>query len=365
MKRMIGNIYNQLLAILLITSSYYAQVGSEDSVKNFTLTNLHGESESFEKLVGSNLTALIFWSTWEGDSGKYLDKMQQFYEKYKDKGFRVIGVCSEQQKITDRQKNIIAELIRNKKISFTILLDEDLKVFSRYHVIALPTTFLISFDFKIRFKLMGIPLVETQNLFSIIENEFEEKKEKAKHVVKLYQPQKRAASFLNHALLDFSRDRYDAAKNHLLKAAELDSQYVDPLILLARISIDENNFLEAENFLTKIEKLNPKSETVELQRLFLKIKLQKTDEVILQLKNFKANHPDNAVALAYLAYAYGIKMKFAESLKLFTAAESLSPNDYIIPALKSEVLKLQGKEKEAHQELLKSIALKKKGVKLE
>ncbi|MHB1687225.1 MAG: redoxin domain-containing protein [Ignavibacteriaceae bacterium] len=331
----------------------------------FTLLDLQGNKISFNKPLLAKLTVLVFWSSWEIDSINLLVKLQKYYDLYKDKGLSIVSVCSEQQKIRDGQKDTIIELIKNKKISFTILLDEDLKVFSLYRIIALPTTFLISPDFKIKLKVMGMPLMETQNLFSIIENEFEEKKEKAKPVVKLYQPQKGAARFLNLALLEFSRDRYDAAKNHALKAAELDSQYVDPLILLARINIDENNFSEAEDFLTKIEKLNPKSETVELQRLFLKIKLQKTDEAILQLRNFKAKHPANAVALAYLAYAYGVKKEFDESLKLFAVAENISQNDYIIPALKSEVLKLQGKEEESRQELLKSIDLKRKGVKLD
>lgn len=330
----------------------------------FTLSDLHGNKISSEKIFSSKLTVLIFWSSWEIDSINLLVKWQNYLDKFNDKGLSVVGICSEQQKITDQQKNNIIELIKNKKISFPILLDEGLSVFSLYHVIALPTTFLISSDFKIRFKLTGIPLVETQNLFSIIEDEFGEKKDKAKPLPNVYQPQKNAARFFNLSLLEFSHDKYDEAKNHALKAAELDSQYVDPLILLARISIDENNFSKAEDFLAKIGKLNLNSETVELQKLFLKIKLQRTDEAILQLKNFTTRHPADATALAYLAYAYGVKKEFAESLKLFTAAENLSPNDYIILALKSEVLKLCGKEKESQQELLKSIQLKRKGVRL-
>lgn len=340
-------------------------IASQDTLAHpFTLSDLQGNKVSFEKLLSPRITVLVFWSSWEIDSINLLAKLQKYYDKYKEKGLSIIGVCSEQQKITDGQKDTIIELIKDKKITFPILLDEDLKVFSLYHVIALPTTFLVTPDFKIRFKLTGIPLVGTQNLFSIIEDEFGCKKEKAKPLPNVYQPQKNAARYFNLALLEYSRDTYDPAKNHALKAVEIDSLYCDPLVLLARIYIDENNFSDAEIYLTKSEKLNLKLETLELLKLYLMIKRQNLDEAIPQLKKFVLARPSDAEAISYLAYAYGLKKDFDESFKLFTEAENISPSDYVIPALRSEVLKLQGKEKEAQQELLRSIQLKRKGVKL-
>lgn len=358
----------KVVITILIFSFFIKSVkgySEKDSLAHpFTLSDLIGNKISFEKPLSSKITALVFWSSWEIDSINLLVKLQKYYDRYREKGLSIIGVCSDQQKITEGQKDTIIELIKSKKISFPILLDEDLKVFSLYHVIALPTTFLISPDFKIRFKLKGIPLVETQNLFSIIEDEFGDKKEKAKPLPDIYQPKKSAVRYFNLALLEYSRDTYDAAKTHALKASEFDSLYCDPLILLARICIEENNFSDAETFLTKSEKLNPKLETLELQRLYLMIKRQKPDEAITQLKKIIKARPSNAAAISYLAYAYGVKKEFDESLKLFAEAEKIFQNDYIIPALKYEVLKLQGKDKEAHRELLKSIDLKRKGVKL-
>lgn len=346
---------------------------SQDTLAHpFTLSDIRGDKVSFvridhyvEKLLSQKITVLVFWSTWEIDSINLLVKLQKYYDQFSEKGLSIIGVCSEQQKITEGKRETIIELIKDKKISFPILLDEDLKVFNLYKVIALPTTFLVTPDFKIRFKLTGIPLVGTQNLFSIIEDEYGGKKEKAKPLPNVYQPQKNAARYFNLALLEHSRDTYDPAKNHALKAAEIDSLYCDPLVLLARIYIDENNFSDAEIYLTKSEKLNPKLETLELLKLYLMIKRQNLNEAIPQLKKFVLAHPSDAEAVSYLAYAYGLKKDFDESLKLFEKAENISPDDYVIPALRSEILKLQGKEKEAQRELLKSIQLKRKGVKLD
>ncbi len=358
-------ILTTIFLFIFFINSAKGNTGQDTLAHPFTLSDLQGNKISFEKPLSSKITALVFWSSWEIDSINLLVKLQKYYDQYKEKGLSIIGVCSERQKQTDGQKDTLIELLGNKKISFPILLDEDLKIFSLYHVIALPTTFLISSDFKIKLKVMGVPLMETQNLFLIIENEFEEKKEKAKPLPNVYQPQKNAARYFKLALLEYSRDMYDTAKSHALKASEFDSLYCDPLILLARICIEENNFSDAEVFLTKCENLNQKSETIELQRLYLTIKSQKPDEAITQLKKFVLAHPSDAAAISYLAYAYGVKKEFDESLKLFAAAENISQNNYIIPALKSEVLKLQGKEKEAQQELLKSIQLKRKGVKLD
>lgn len=162
---------------------------SQDTLAHpFTLSDIDGDKLIFKKLFSSKITVLVFWSSWEIDSINLLVKLQKYYDQYREKGLSIIGVCSEEQNITKEKKETIIKLIKNKRISYPILLDEDLKVFNLYEVIALPTTFLVTPDFKIKFKLTGAPLVGTQNLFSIIEDELRVKKEKSKSLPNVYQP---------------------------------------------------------------------------------------------------------------------------------------------------------------------------------
>lgn len=351
---MIKNVYCQLLMILLLASICYAQVSKGNSVKNFTLANLHGKNESFEELLSSDLTVLIFWSTWEGDSGKYLSRMQQFYDKYKDKGFRVVGVCSEQQKISDEKKKTIQEQLAKEKISFTILFDNDLQVFRLYNVIAIPTTVLIDKSKIIISELFGTPLIETERLFEIISRTFEPELEKKKETTKKDITKPVAIRDFNLANLEFKKGYNGSAKKHVEEAILADSLFLKPYLLLFELLISEKQFDAAEKILKKEEIIDPSSDDVIIQKCYFLTVKEKYNEAISSLNEFVKKNSSNALAHAYLGYAYGMKKYIDKAMLEFSVAESLDSLDYRIHLLKSEVFSSNGMGKEALKELSKA-----------
>jgi peroxiredoxin len=98
--------------------------------------------------VKAKFTALYFWDPDCGNCSKTTDKLVPVYNKWKDKGFEVFGVCSKSWKDIDKCKKkiedkamdfintsdeayplAVAKKIYDIKVNpFLILLDEDKKI---------------------------------------------------------------------------------------------------------------------------------------------------------------------------------------------------------------------------------------------
>ena len=98
--------------------------------------------------VKAKLTALYFWDPDCGNCSKTTDKLIPVYNKYKEKGFEIFGVCSKswkeidkcKKKITDKEIQYIntsdeayplavAKKIYDVKVNpYLILMDEDKKI---------------------------------------------------------------------------------------------------------------------------------------------------------------------------------------------------------------------------------------------
>ncbi|MCL4547325.1 MAG: redoxin domain-containing protein [Bacteroidetes bacterium] len=350
-------ILTTIFLFIFFVNSAKGITGQDTLAHPFVLSDLQGTKISLEKLLSSKITVLVFWSSWEIDSINFLVKLQKYYDQYKEKGLSIIGVCSERQKLTDRQKDTLIELLKNKKISFPILLDEDLKIFSLYHIIALPTTFLINPSKKILFALHGAPLIGSQQLFRMITDTFEH--EDKKHVIsRIITKSPEALRYYNYADLEFKRGKIYNAKKYAERAMKIDSTFAEPLLLLAQISLEEKKYNELENKLRKLEKYSADSAQVVFLKCEYLIIQNKCDEAVEKLNSLVSAKSNNPYLHALLGYAFGMKKNTRMSEQEFSIAAKLDSLDYRIPKLKAEVYNSNGKSKEANELLHRSRQLR-------
>ena len=331
---------------------------SDGDAHDFSLKDLHGKIVSLDQMLGKKLTVLVFWSTWEKDSGKFLSKFENDFRKYRDKGLSVIGICSEEQNITEPKLLEIRDFVSVNKLSFYNLVDNNLQVFRLYNVEALPTTFLIDQSKKILFALHGVPLVGTDRLFRMISATFEqEKKKPVTRQITSALPE--ALRYSNFAELEFKRGKIDIAKKYAVQAIKLDSTFTQPLLLLARISLEEKNYSELENNFRKLEKCSGDSNQVTLLRYEYLIEQKKYNEAIENLNSFISKNKSDSYSHALLGYAFGMEKNTGFSEQEFSIAAKLDSTDYRIPQLKAEVYIFNGKSKEANELLRRSRQLRK------
>jgi DsbE subfamily thiol:disulfide oxidoreductase len=124
----------------------------------FTLTDLNGKMVSLREYKG-RYVILNFWATWCPSCVSEMPFLQEIYNKEKDKGITVIGIDYNE----DQEK--VKKFLSKYGITFTILMDNNLKVSKDYGVVGLPVTFLIDSEGRIKKKFRGELTEEIYNKY--------------------------------------------------------------------------------------------------------------------------------------------------------------------------------------------------------
>ena len=114
----------------------------------FVLTDLNKKTINLDDYKGKKVI-LNFWATWCPPCVNEMPLLQEVYNNRRGEGIEVIGINYNED--YDRVKKFISE----KGVTFTILIDSDLKVSMDYGVIGLPVTFFIDREGRIKEKFKG------------------------------------------------------------------------------------------------------------------------------------------------------------------------------------------------------------------
>jgi len=133
-----------VLAGLVGPTVAYADVSEKkkpgDAAVDFTGENLDGKPVRLKDYKGK-VVLLDFWASWCAPCIKEFPSLVKLRERYKDKGFEIIGVnmdskVSKAEKFLDKHEEIVWPNVLD-------ILAEDTPVSDLYGVVPLPATFLI------------------------------------------------------------------------------------------------------------------------------------------------------------------------------------------------------------------------------
>jgi len=98
-----GHPYNKLASDLLATEE---NIGIGKEYVDFSAPDLEGRTKDLSGLIDGKIALLDLWATWCGPCIAKSRTMVPVYEKYKDKGFTIIGVAGE-FKDTEKLKSFL------------------------------------------------------------------------------------------------------------------------------------------------------------------------------------------------------------------------------------------------------------------
>ena len=107
----------------------------------FTLTDLSGKSWTFSELRGK-VVLVNFWATWCPPCRKEMPDLETLYGRFGAKGFVVLG-------ISDEEAAKVEPFIRERKVSFPVLLDPGRKVNEKFVVEGIPKSFVYDREGKL------------------------------------------------------------------------------------------------------------------------------------------------------------------------------------------------------------------------
>jgi len=337
-----------MFCMLISTSGAQPQLLENDSIiTTFSLRSIDGKIITLTENLGEKITIVSFWATWGDDSIEMLDNIEKLYRKYHEKGLMAFGICVEQQSISDTMLQKIIDTVRKKQLSFPILIDDHLMTFNQYNVIAVPTTFILDEKGKIIYKLSGYPIVGRNDLYEFINQQFEKKQQIEIHRKYKRVPDKKSLRLYNLALMKFKKDELDTAKKYALKSIDHDTLFIQPLLLLAEIALQNNDLLDAEIRIDRSLKIDENStDTKSLYGLLL-AKKGETNKAIKILDSLIKTEDKLAIVHCYLGYAYGVAGDYDKAFDEFLKSETLVKNEYQLPMLRAEIYDKMGKHQEA------------------
>lgn len=125
-------------------------VGNRKPAPPFTLKDSEGKTVSLEDYKGK-VVLLNFWATWCGPCKIEIPWFVAFEQKYKEKGFSVVGVSMDEE-----GWNTVKPFLAEEKINYRVLLGND-SVGTLYGgVDSLPTTFVIDREGQIAATHIGL-----------------------------------------------------------------------------------------------------------------------------------------------------------------------------------------------------------------
>jgi peroxiredoxin len=131
--------------------------------RDFTLPALTGESVSLSNYKGQ-VVFLNFWATWCGPCRNEMPSMESLYNRYKDKGLRMLAVNG-----GESRKQVI-DFMEANSLTFPALLDENGKVHSSYGIQSIPRTCIIDKEGKIILRIVGSINWDTPKIHAAIES---------------------------------------------------------------------------------------------------------------------------------------------------------------------------------------------------
>lgn len=238
------------LIVLLLGSPVFGFEGLQVGMKAplVKLKDLQGKEVALADQRDANAVVVVFWATWSDNSAPMLERLERLYRKHKSEKLRVLAVNVEKQQRDLEDIAEIKKIVARLGLTFPVLVDEGLKTFREYGVVAVPSTVVVDREGTIRGEMASFPIAQREDLFDLIEA-MAEKREIAKREAQTgYQPEPRAVRYYNLARAMVGRGMSDAGDENLKKSISTDPKFVLPLLLLAKLYRERAETEEAIEF---------------------------------------------------------------------------------------------------------------------
>lgn len=141
-----------IIFILLFVNFSFCQDKEWGFSSDFSVNDISGKKVTLSNFIEKGPVLLHFWATWCKPCLEEMPHLSGIYEKYKDKGFTLIAVSTDDA----RTANKVKTYIRGRKYNFPVIIDSEQDIQNAYRVQdVMPSDFLINKKGKIVYSHIG------------------------------------------------------------------------------------------------------------------------------------------------------------------------------------------------------------------
>ncbi|MGG3019935.1 TlpA disulfide reductase family protein [Geobacillus stearothermophilus] len=146
---------------VLSTSLDSGKIGTNkgEIAPDFELRSITGDNIQLSDLRGKTVI-LNFWATWCPPCRAEMPEMQKFYENNKNNNVEILAVNLTN---SERGPDAVNDFVKNKGVTFKVVLDEQGEIGNLYGAITIPTSYIIDKNGVIRDKYIGPMSYETMD----------------------------------------------------------------------------------------------------------------------------------------------------------------------------------------------------------
>lgn len=126
-----------VLALLMSIFGSHGYGQSTPKAPDFSLKTSDGKPVQLSSLKGK-VVLVNFWATWCGPCKSEIPGFLDLYEKYKDKGFEIIGISLDQE-----GWNAVTPFVKKNNIRYPVVLGSEEIIEAYGGINAIPSTFVV------------------------------------------------------------------------------------------------------------------------------------------------------------------------------------------------------------------------------
>jgi peroxiredoxin len=107
---------------------------------DFTLKDLNGKTWKLSELKGKKIVMIDFWATWCNICKREMPILQKVYQEYQGKNVEFFGIA------LDENEAGIKKVVRDKGVTYPILVDRDTKVATEIYQLSGPIPYKVVID---------------------------------------------------------------------------------------------------------------------------------------------------------------------------------------------------------------------------
>ena len=142
-----------LISLFLLLILFHCGKGSHNGNPNpgfdFNLPDLDGKVHSMKEFRGQVLV-VNFWATWCPPCSEEVSKLNDIFDRYKNKGVQVIGIALDKDSL-----ELVAPFVERNKIAYPILVGNQQVLANLKNFKGVPTTILFDQERKIHKRFDG------------------------------------------------------------------------------------------------------------------------------------------------------------------------------------------------------------------